>query len=400
MRRFLVYLFLVSFVWAAGGCAKKPLAPVSLEDNPAHHYLMGMDLIEKGDLSEANVRFNRAIALEPDYAPAMAGLALVSALRVETEMDKEHQSVELKRALDQLDDAEDKAEGDSQKFAVRVTGIRVYTNAHPKNWIEKAEKQYKKALKLSKVKTEELPYYRSMEAAHYFMGVAYFSALQFQDAENALGKVLASAPGRWHDKANALYKRIQKITRASANFTLTGVAKKIAVKDEVSRADVAALLVDELHLDKLLAGRIPVPEKKEATPFVPADIQNNLFKPEILIALKWGLRGLEPTYDQTSRAYLFYPDKPVTRKELAFILEDVLIKITGEKDLATRYFGQKNSPYPDVLPTASCFNAVMNGVSRGLMEPDLSGAFRPDAYVDGAELLLAVMRLRNVMNIH
>ena len=400
MKKFLVYLFVASLVWAAAGCAKKHVTPMSEEDNPAHHYLMGMDLVEKGDWSEAAVRFNRATALQPDYAPAMAGLALVSALRAETEKDSEHQAVELKRALDQLDEAQDKAEGDSQEFAVLVTGIRVYMNARPKNWIEKAEKQYKKALKLDEIKTEELPYYRGMEAAHYFMGAAYFSALQFQDAENALGKVLAAAPGRWHDKANALYKRLQKIIRASANFTLTGVAKKIAVKNQVSRADVAALLVDELHLDKLLAGRIPVPEKKEANPFVPADIQNNLFKPEILIALKWGLRGLEPIYDQTSRAYLFYPDKPVTRKELAFVLEDVLMKITGEKDLATRYFGQKNSPYPDVPPTASCFNAVMNVVSRGLMEPDLSGAFRPDAYVDGAELILAVMRLRNVMNIH
>ena len=400
MKKFLVLLCLVSLVWTAGGCSKKHIAPISEEDNPAHHYLMGMDLIEKENWSEASVRFNRAIALQPDYAPAVAGLSLVSALKAGTEKDKEHQSVELERALDLLDDAVDVADGDSEEFSVRVTGIRVYTNGRPSKWVKMAEKQYKKALKLSDVKTEELPYYRSMDAAHYFMGTAYFSALQFQNAENALGKVLASTPGRWHNKANALYKRIQKINRASANFTLTGVAKKIAVKDEVSRADVAALLVDELHLDRLLAGRIPVPEKKEKKPFVPADIQNNLFKPEILIALKWGLRGLEPTYDQTSRAYLFYPNKPVTRKELAFILEDVLIKITGEKDLATRYFGQKNSPYPDVPPTSSCFNAVMNVVNRGLMEPDLSGAFRPDAYVDGAELILAVVRLRNVMNIH
>ncbi len=400
MKRFLMYLLVATFLWATGGCAKKHLTPVSEEDNPAHHYLMGMDFIEKGDLSEAAVRFNRATALDPDYAQAMAGLALVHALRADMEKDAEHQTVELERAMDQLKKAEKKADGDSQKFSVHVTGIRVYTNGHAKNWIENAEKQYKKALKLSKIKKEELPYYQSVEAAHYFMGTAYFRALQFQDAESALGKVLAAAPGRWHDKANALYKRLQKIIRASANYTLTGVAKKIAVKDEVSRADVAALLVDELHLDKLLAGRIPVPEKKEDKPFIPADIQTNLFKPEILIALKWGLRGLEPTYDQTSRAYLFYPDKPVERKELAFILEDVLMKITGEKDLATRYFGQKNSPYPDVPTTASSFNAVMNVVSRGLMEPDLSGAFRPDAYVDGAELILAVMRLRNVMNIH
>jgi len=133
---------------------------------------------------------------------------------------------------------------------------------------------------------------------------------------------------------------------------------------------------------------------------VPADILNNMFKPEILIVLKWGLRGLEPLYDKTSKAYLFYPDRGVTRKELAFILEDVLIKITGEKDLATKYFGQKNSPFPDVSPSSSYFNAVMNIVTRGLMEPDLSGAFRPDDYATGAELLLSVLRLRNVMNVH
>jgi len=133
---------------------------------------------------------------------------------------------------------------------------------------------------------------------------------------------------------------------------------------------------------------------------VPADILNNMFKPEILIVLKWGLRGLEPLYDKTSKAYLFYPDRGVTRKELAFILEDLLVKITGEKDLATKYFGQKNSPFPDVPSSSSYFNAVMNVVTRGLMEPDLSAAFRPDDYATGAELLLAVLRLRNVMNVH
>jgi hypothetical protein len=42
----------------------------------------------------------------------------------------------------------------------------------------------------------------------------------------------------------------------------------------------------------------------------------------------------------------------------------------------------------------------MNATTRGLMEPDLSGEFRPEATVDGAELLLAVMKLRNIMNIH
>jgi hypothetical protein len=39
-------------------------------------------------------------------------------------------------------------------------------------------------------------------------------------------------------------------------------------------------------------------------------------------------------------------------------------------------------------------------VSRNLMETGLSGAFRPEDVADGAELLLAVMRLRDAMNIY
>jgi tetratricopeptide (TPR) repeat protein len=400
MKKLFAIVFILSIVWMIGGCATKRVASVSPEDNPAHHYLMGMELIDKGDLNEASARFERAVKLEPNYAPALAGKALVAALRTGAEKDKEHQSVELKRALDLLDDADDEAEGDSQKFAVRVTGIRVFMNAKPKKWVNSSEKQYKKAMKLSDVKTEELPYYRSREAADYFMGVAFFEALNFRDSERALGNVLSASPGRWHEPANKLFKRVQKITRASTNFTLTDVAKRIAIKDDVNRADVAALLVDEIHLDRFLAGRIPVPEKKSKESFVPADVSNNMFKPEILIVLKWGLRGLEPTYDKTSRAYLFFPDKPINRKELAFILEDLLVKIVGDDSLPTRFYGQKNSPYPDVPPTSSYFNSVTNSVTRGLMEPDLSGAFRPDDKVDGAELLLAVLRLRNVMNIH
>lgn len=400
MKRYFVLGLVLGLVWVLGGCAPKRVAPVSPEDNPAHHYLMGMELIDKNDLTEASARFERSLKLEPEYAPALAGKALIAALRTESEGDKTHKSVELKRALDLLDDAVDAAEGDSQKFISRVTGIRVFMHAGPKKWLKKAEKYHKKALKLDEVKSEELPYYRTREAADYFMGVAYFKALRFRDAEESLGVVLSAPPGRWHEQANQLYKRVQKITRAAANFTLTDVAKRIAVKDDVNRADVAALLVDEIHLDRFLAGRIPAPRKQSKASFIPADITTNMFKPEILIALKWGLRGLEPLYDKTSKAYLFYPGRPVTRKELAFILEDLLIKITGDESLATKYFGQKNSPFPDVPTSSSYFNAVMNAVTRGLMEPDLSGAFRPDDYADGAELLLAITRLRNVMNVH
>jgi hypothetical protein len=178
------------------------------------------------------------------------------------------------------------------------------------------------------------------------------------------------------------------------------VAKRIAVKDQVVRGDVVALLVDEIHLDRFFAGRIPVRSKEPKASFVPADVSNHIFKSEILTALKWTLRGLEPLYDKTSQAYLFFPDRPISRKQLAFVIEDLLIRIIGDEALSNKFFGQAQSPHPDVPGSAPWFNAVMNAVSRGLMEPDLSGEFRPDDVTDGAELLLAIMRLRNVMNIY
>ena len=215
--------------------------------------------------------------------------------------------------------------------------------------------------------------------------------------------MLAQKPqGKWHTLANEEYKKIQKILRAAANATIGKVAQKIAVKDAVSRMDVSALLVDEMKLDRLFSGRIPIESQvaDREPEFTPIDIKDSPFKIEILTILKWDLRGLEPQYDESSRAYLFRPRNSILRKELAMALEDILIRLTGEKDLATKYIGVDQSPFPDVKATSVWFNAVTTSVSRGLMETKLSGEFSPDEYVDGASLLLAVFKLKNVLNIY
>ncbi len=400
MKNYFLSVLVVILALALGACAPRVMKPISAEDSPGHHYLVGMGLIDNGELNQARTHFDRALKLQPDYAPALAGKALAAAMTAETQTDKEYQTVNLKRAVNLLNNAVDKADGDSQKYSVLVTGIRVYTHGKPEKWFNKAQDTYDDAVSLTKVKAAELPYYRSRAAANYFMGMAAYKDLKFRDAEDFLSKVTQAQPGRWHEPANALFKKVHKIVRATAEYTLTDVAKRIAIKDKVGRADVAALLVDEIHLGRLMAGRIPVPDRRPKASFIPADIINSHFRAEIMTTLKWRVRGLEPQYDQTSKAYLFHPNAPIKRKELAFILEDLLTKITGKAELSTAYFGERRSPYPDVPPSAPWFNAVMNVVSRNLMEPGISGAFRPDDPANGAELLLAIMRLRDAMNIY
>ena len=399
LKKIWILFFVLSLLFFCS-CEKEKPTGISVEDNPAHHYLVGMNLIEKKDISEAESHFDRALYLDRDFSPALAGKALVLAIKASGYKDRAHAEVDVERALKYLKKAKKKADGDSEKFIYHVTAIRVYYNAKPKGWLEEAEGHYSDAISLKNVKEENLPYYQTRSAAHYFMGYAYYKAYEFRKAEMALSKVLSSKPGKWHDKADNLYKKVQKIVRAMGQYTLTKVAKKIAVKDEVTKGDVAALLVDELHLDKLMAGRIPIKSKLPKAAFVPADVLNHPFKDEILIVVKWNIRGLQPQYDKITQAYLFKPQDPITRKELAFILEDLLIKLTGDSKIATAYFGTEKSPFPDVPVNAAWFNAVMNCTTRGLMEPDLSGEFRPNDYVDGAELILALMKLRNIMNIY
>ncbi|MEK7700063.1 MAG: S-layer homology domain-containing protein, partial [Planctomycetota bacterium] len=57
-------------------------------------------------------------------------------------------------------------------------------------------------------------------------------------------------------------------------------------------------------------------------------------------------------------------------------------------------------PFPDVRKTSPFYNAVMNVTTKGIMEGEISGDFRVDSVVDGAEAILAIRVLRQKMNIY
>jgi hypothetical protein len=366
-----------------------------------HHYIQGMQAIEKGDVGLAGEKFDRALFLDKEFAPGLAGKALVLAVRAVTQEEPSHREVDVKEALRLLKEAKNETESKAEKFIVYVTGIRVYFVSKSKNWVDKAGELHKDALAVKKLNEADLPYYKNRDAADYFMAIALYRH-DYIKAEPLLSKVLgARSGGKWQPMADTVYRKVQKIKRVAANHILTGKVIDIAVKDQVTRGDVAALLVDELKLDSLFAGRIPVRSKtaERKADFTPADALEHPFRNEIEMLMKWDVRGLIPSYDAGTRAWLFKPQTPISRKELALALEDVLIKITGDEGLANSMLGMERSPFPDVQPEAGWFNAVMTVTSRGLMESSLSGEFRPDDATDGVDLLLAVFKLRNVLNI-
>ncbi len=401
MKRTWLFLLLALLIMVAG-CSQKVVRCTSPEDNPSHHYLRGMLALEDGKLDLAAEKFDRAVYCEDGFSAAYGGKAIVFGLRAKGMSEPRYRDLELQQAEENLQKARKLSETDNDLFQYYLAAMRVNTAAKGKGWTDKVESLYIKAMK-TPVDEKLLDYYQGREAASYFMGIAYLEAYEFRKAEDKFRETLDSRKmGKWNEPADKAWKKTSKILRAMGGRTVGDVGKKIAVKDTVSRGDLAALLVDELMIEKLFAGRIPVKSKIDAMKpeFTPADILQYQFREEIGVAMKWKVRGLEPKYDQTTRAYLFKPEEMVRRGEMAFILEDVLIKLTGDEKLATAYFGQDRSPFPDVKPTSPYYNAVLNMTSRGIMEGDLSGEFRVNEPVDGAEAILAIRMLQQKINIH
>lgn len=402
MKKIWLYL-LLSLTVLAGGCANQVARCTAPEDNPAHHYLRGMEALEANKIDLAQEKFDRALYCEENFSAAYGGKAMVSALKAKGMNDASYRGVEVARTEEYLKKAQKLTETDNDRFEYQLAVLRSVSVVKGKDWLDRAEAAYRSAQSIDKLDERRLDYYQGREAASYFMGLAYLEGYQFRKAEDKFRETLDSRKmGKWNEPADKAWKKTSKIVRAMGGITVGDVGRKIAVKDEVSRGDLTALLVDEMMIDKLFAGRIPVKSKLNAmkAEFTPADLLSHPFRDEVNTILKWKVRGLEPKFDQTTKAYLFKPEDKVMRGEMAFILEDVLIRLTGDEKLATAYFGQERSPFPDVKPTSPFYNAVMNMTSRGIMEGELSGEFRFNEPVDGAEAILAIRMLQQKINIY
>jgi hypothetical protein len=228
--------------------------------------------------------------------------------------------------------------------------------------------------------------------------------------------------------ADAQLKFLQKVQLA---MPATEAGKKIAFVERITRADAAAIFIEELKIKDLykkpepkvldtplketekVSAEVKDVEKTsketkemekipiEAPPPVPIklwakDITDHPLKTDIEGILETGVRGLEN--DPKGN---FNPGEVLCRGEYALMLEDVLIKLTGEKDLAARYVNSK-SLFPDVPSDMPYFNAIISVTSRGIMEAKntKTGEFAPLKPVTGVDALLIIRKLKKELKLN
>lgn len=375
-------VFLSLFLAACGGATRQPSG---LMDTPAHHAALGTAFLDGGECAKARREFDLALELVPDHAPALAGKAAALACLKQPD-----------QGLEVLDRAQAAATTDPERLAVAVARLRVLAALARSGRLARPDlaKQVKSALSRGAALDDR-------HAPLYFhAGEAYIQALDFAAAQTQYARALELGDG-FAQRARERLDLIGKVRRGAPG---SGVGQEIALVAALTRADMAALLVQELGAAKLYARTARPPDAGFAPPRErpqlryeesgPPDAAGHPLRADIELVIELGVKGLERLPDGT-----FRPDEALTRAEAAMIWEDIVVRATGETGLATRYVGGA-SPFADLGSDHPAFNAAMLATTRGIMETDArSGRFDPLGPVPGADALLSIRQLKDELNV-
>jgi len=383
MKR-LTVLMLVIVALVAMGCGPKAAPSTSVLDTPEYHYNQGLKFLDKNQMDDAMREFQRAVDLDPKSSLGYIGKGLVFG-----------QKGDFKAAYENMEKGKS---NETKGIEARIGMIRLYSlqmvkePSKAKSLIKDAESEFKTA-------NEKEP---NNARLHYYMGMAYKVDLNFDKAAPMFRTVL-DLNKDFTGEANAEWAMIQKIQRAAPG---TEIGKKIALIDKIDRADVSALFDQEMNLEKLFTKRgvksydtsFKAPTES-STRFSPettvkmdaaTDIKDHWLRPSIETILKLQVRGLEAGPD-----HKFDPDKLITKGEFAVMLEDILIKVSGDEKLATKFLGA-TSPFPDIRNDQYFFSAAMTVTSRNFLDADkATGEFKPGDPVSGADALLSIREFKN-----
>lgn len=349
---------------ALAGCIGGSAVPEPVLDTPHHHVTSGVKLIEKRYFEDARREFESALKLDPHSSSAHRGMGWVYMLNG----DFEQARAELERAKEYAATPEDRA-------LAQVGFMRFYTLRKQKGWLGDVEKSFRAAI----AEDKQLP------EAYYQMGIAYKQAHQFQDAQRAFERV-SGINKRLAGPAREEAQRMQIIVLAAPQ---SSTGKALAAVDRITRAHLAALLVEEFRLMDILGA----PRRTAAEMPGANDIATQTYRDDIETVLALRLATLGPAANGK-----FQPDRYTTRADLAAVMAEILVRGTDEDALAKRY-KDAASPFADVSEKDPSFNAIMICTYwRSLMTPRM-GNFEPAGSVTGADTLLALKKLRATFDI-
>ena len=376
-------LTLLAGVMLCVACGPKPLPQASQFDTAANHYGMGLDRLEAGDLAAATDEFDRARQLDPKFPGGYVGEALLCMMQG----DFDGARAQARKAIDRSDTFVDA----HVALGRIVTQEGLARGRDTDDWLKEAMNSYGRAEDKG----------GSDSTIDFHRGMSYLKAFRLGQAREALSLVVARKRGSLVTRANKEIESIQRIERAAPG---TDIGMRIALVPRIRRAELAVLLIEEFKLKEVIAKRRPATadvsfrdpgQTPSATAQLTASDTDGHWAQrwtEQILAIE--LPGLELFPDGT-----FLPDEEITRANFAMVNQSVLILVTGEHSLATRYLGER-SRFADVRGDSYAYNSIATNVDRGIMSAErITGDFRPTDPVSGAEALLIIRDLQNALRL-
>ncbi|MFH1349506.1 MAG: hypothetical protein ABII26_01085 [Pseudomonadota bacterium] len=341
-------------------CASGPEPVESILDSPESHVFNGFKFIKKNRMEDAMREFDRALIHNSQNSPANRGLGLVYGIRGE-----------FRTAFESMGRALENAKKDEDKAYAYVGFMRLHIMKKGEGWLKEVEGFFQLADSIMKDITE----------GYYYLGLAYKYGYQFTLAEKNFKKVLAIDQS-FVTEAQEQIKILKKIEKATP---LSEFGRKLVVKDSITKAEAAALFINELGLDRIYENIVP----KTYLPITtPVDAIDHPLRKDIERVLQMNIEGLRPFLDGT-----FGPDSPVTRANFAMMTADIIATVEKNPSLTTEYFG-KISPFMDIRNDTIYFNAIMICTERnGIMGP-ANGFFAPMVRVSGVDAVLIIKKLK------
>ena len=392
----LLIVLLLSLIAGCGGKAQKTTTGQGHMDTPDFHIQRGDQAMLDRQYESARTSFRKALKLDSNHSRALSGMAAATAYAVSKPgVSKNAGQVTIKESEQQIEKALDTAIDRNDRSRAHTYAIQIYLalKLPDDGWYEKAADHFEEAKEL----TPDDP------APYFFMGRVEVALFHYEKATRLFYKVL-DIGGQYEEEADKELKRIQQVQRAIPGSRF-GV--QIANVEKITRADVAALFIAELRLDRIYkkqaersAASYKVPKTQQRFNTDPlrkypeaVDISGHPLETTIKEVIKLEVKGLSP-----DPAHKFHPDKEFKRAEFAQLIQDILSKITNNATMKTQFIGQP-SPFPDVNKNVWYYNAARISISRGLMETGskATGAFMPMAPVSGADALLAIRSMKEIL---
>jgi tetratricopeptide (TPR) repeat protein len=238
--------------------------------------------------------------------------------------------------------------------------------------LKKAETEYQRALNIDGAQKNV--------RLHTAMSRAYLTFRKLEQAKQAVAQALIADP-----KNIQTYRLLSQLFTIEKAFFIS--QSTIAFEASVSREQVADLLINEVNLNRFLdptQGNIQGMRSDQGL----TDYADSPFQNEIRLAHKLGIRSFR------IQNGAFRPKENFSFEDLALLAEDTLSLTTGINK--TLYFGLP-SPYSDLTADDTAFNAFLNAITRGVIRGDINGRIRPNESVSGAETVLALQFLKQLV---